>query len=91
MDFFDLLKMAVDKQASDVFISVGTPPSLKIDGQILPLKVDPLTHELAREMAFSVMTERQKKEYEEKKDCNFALVPPAFPGRFRMNVFQQQL
>ena len=32
MDFFDLLKMAVDKKASDVFISVGTPPSLKIDG-----------------------------------------------------------
>ena len=90
MDFFDLLKMAVDKKASDVFISVGTPPSLKIDGQILPLKVDPLTHTVAREMAFSVMTERQKKEYDEKKDCNFALVPPAFPGRFRMNVFQQQ-
>ena len=90
MDFFDLLKMAVDKKASDVFISVGTPPSLKIDGQILPLKVDPLTHDLAREMAFSVMTERQKKEYDEKKDCNFALVPPAFPGRFRLNVFQQQ-
>ena len=90
MDFFDLLKMAVDKKASDVFISVGTPPSLKIDGQILPLKVDPLTHDLAREMAFSVMTERQKKEYDEKKDSNFAWVPPAFPGRFRMNVFQQQ-
>ena len=90
MELLDLLKMAIDKKASDVFISVGTPPSLKIDGQILPLKVDPLTHELAREMAFSVMTERQKKEFEEKKDCNFALVPPAFPGRFRMNVFQQQ-
>ena len=90
MDFFDLLKMAVDKKASDVFISVGTPPSLKIDGQILPLKVDPLTHTVAREMAFSVMTERQKKEYDEKKDCNFALVPPAFPGRFRLTVFQQQ-
>ena len=90
MHFIDLLIMAVDNKASDVFISVGTPPSLKIDGQILPLKVDPLSHDLAREMAFSVMTERQKKEYDEKKDCNFALVPPAFPGRFRMNVFQQQ-
>jgi len=49
-----------------------------------------LTYESAREMAFSVMTERQKKEFDEKKDCNFALVPPSFPGRFRMNVFQQQ-
>ena len=76
MELLDLLHMAIDKKASDVFISVGTPPSLKIDGQILPLKVDPLTHTLAREMAFSVMTERQKKEYDEKKDCNFALVPP---------------
>jgi len=90
MELLDLLKMAIEKKASDVFISVGTPPSLKIDGQILPLKVDPLTYESAREMAFSVMTERQKKEFDEKKDCNFALVPPSFPGRFRMNVFQQQ-
>ena len=90
MEMIDLLKMAIDKEASDVFITVGMPPSLKIDGQILPLKTDSLTPQKCQEISYSIMTDRQQKEFEGEKEHNFALIPPGFPGRFRVNVFQQQ-
>ncbi|MDP6135299.1 uncharacterized protein METZ01_LOCUS119921 [marine metagenome] len=89
MKMLDLLRLMVKQQASDLLISVAAPPSLKVAGQVLPIKTDPLTPELARELIFSIMNDKQQAEFEAEKECNFALTP-ADIGRFRINVFQQR-
>ena len=89
MTMLDLLKLMVKQQASDLLISAAAPPSLKVGGQVLPVKTDPLTPEVARELVYSIMNDKQQAEFEAEKECNFALTP-ADIGRFRINVFQQR-
>ena len=89
MTALDLFRLMVSKKASDLFVTVGIPPSLKVDGQILPVKTDSLSAQAARELAFSLMDESQRQSFEVEKDTNFAVNPEAL-GRFRVNVFQQQ-
>ncbi|MBT5818901.1 MAG: PilT/PilU family type 4a pilus ATPase [Proteobacteria bacterium] len=89
MTALDLFRLMINKKASDLFVTVGIPPSLKVDGQILPVKTDSLSAQTARELAFSLMDESQRQSFEVEKDTNFAVNPEAL-GRFRVNVFQQQ-
>lgn len=89
MVFTDFLKLMVHKKASDLFITAGVPPSLKIDSKITPITRQALTPDQARDLAYSVMNEEQTREFEAKKECNFALNPVEI-GRFRVNVFVQQ-
>ena len=89
MTMHDLFRLMVKQNASDLLISVGAPPSLKIDGQVLPVKADPLTPDVARDLVFSIMTEVQHAEFELDNELNFA-VTPADIGRFRINVFRQR-
>ena len=89
MTMHDLFRLMVKQNASDLLISVGAPPSLKIDGQVLPIKTDPLTPDVARDLVFSIMTEVQHAEFELDNELNFA-VTPADIGRFRINVFRQR-
>ena len=89
MEMLDLLRLMINKKASDLFVTVGIPPSLKVDGQILPVKTDSLSAQTARELAFSLMDESQRQSFEVEKDTNFAVNPESL-GRFRVNVFQQQ-
>ena len=89
MTMHDLFRLMVKQNASDLFISVGAPPSLKVDGQVLPIKTDPLTSDMAQDLVFSVMTEVQRAEFELDNELNFA-VTPADIGRFRINVFRQR-
>jgi twitching motility protein PilU len=89
MTALDLFRLMVSKKASDLFVTVGVPPSLKVDGQILPVKTDSLSAQAARELAFSLMDESQRQSFEVEKDTNFAVNPESL-GRFRVNVFQQQ-
>ena len=89
MEMLDLFRLMINKKASDLFVTVGVPPSLKVDGQILPVKTDRLSAQAARELAFSLMDESQRQSFEVEKDTNFA-VNPELLGRFRVNVFQQQ-
>ncbi len=86
---YDLFRLVVKQNASDLFISVGAPPSLKIDGQVLPIKTDPLTPDVAQDLVFSIMSEAQRAEFELDNELNFA-VTPADIGRFRINVFRQR-
>jgi len=89
MNFLDFLKLMVHKNASDLFITAGVPPSLKVDGKITPITKQSLTPEQSRDLAFSVMNEEQRRQFEATNECNFAL-NPAEIGRFRVNVFVQQ-
>jgi twitching motility protein PilU len=89
MTMYDLFRLVVKQNASDLFISVGAPPSLKIDGQVLPIKTDPLTPDVAQDLVFSIMSEAQRAEFELDNELNFA-VTPADIGRFRINVFRQR-
>ena len=89
MVFTDFLKLMVHKKASDLFITAGVPPSLKVDGKIIPITKQALNPEQSRDMAFSIMNEEQRRQFEATNECNFALNPVDI-GRFRVNIFVQQ-
>ena len=85
----DLLRLLKQKNGSDLFITVGFPPAMKVDGRVTPVSKQPLTPENAKALTYCIMNDRQLKEYEATKECNFAISPPGV-GRFRCNSFIQQ-
>jgi twitching motility protein PilU len=85
----DLLKLMVTKKGSDLFITSGFPPAIKIDGKIIPQSNQVLTPQHTQEIARAVMNDKQAAEFESTKECNFAISPSGI-GRFRMNAFVQQ-
>jgi len=87
-DMHQMLAIAQENGASDLFISAGFPPSMKVQGVLHPLAEDKLTSYASRYYALSVMSESQQREFEKEKECNFAL-PTEF-ARFRVNVFLQK-
>ncbi len=89
MVFTDLLKLMVLKNASDLFITAGVPPCLKVDGKITPVTKQALTPDESRSFAYGIMNEEQRRSFEEDNECNFAIHPKKI-GRFRVNVFVQQ-
>lgn len=89
MKVTDLLRLMLKENASDLFVTAGAPPSLRVDGKVLPLESPPLTAEQSRDLAHSIMDEGQRGDFEATKECNFA-VNSADLGRFRVNVFVQQ-
>jgi len=86
---YDLLRLMLSKKGSDLFVTVGFPPAIKIDGRMTPVSNQPLTPTHTVELARSIMNDKQAAEFEEKKECNFA-INPAGIGRFRDNAFVQQ-
>jgi twitching motility protein PilU len=84
-----LLAMMVQKKGSDLFITAGFPPAIKIDGKMTPVTAQALTPQHTLELAHSVMNDKQAAEFEATKECNFA-ISPAGIGRFRVNAFVQQ-
>ncbi|MCH8078688.1 MAG: PilT/PilU family type 4a pilus ATPase [Proteobacteria bacterium] len=85
----DLLKLMIEKEGSDLFITVGFPPAIKVHGKITPVSKTELTADNTKALAYAVMNDKQLKEYEATKECNFA-VNPVGVGRFRANAFIQQ-
>jgi twitching motility protein PilU len=85
----DLLKMMIAKEGSDLFVTVGFPPAIKIHGQVTPVTKTPLKPEDTKSMVYAVMRDKQLKEFEATNECNFAISPPGI-GRFRANAFVQQ-
>ncbi len=77
------------KNASDLFITAGIPPCLKVDGKITPVTKQALTPDESRGFAYGIMNEEQRRDFEEDNECNFAIHPKKI-GRFRVNVFVQQ-
>lgn len=89
MDFDSLLKLMVHKGASDLFITAGVAPSLKINGKITPVTQATLTPKQAREIVHSIMSEEQRHQFESSCECNFAISASGI-GRFRVSAFQQR-
>ena len=89
MDFNALLKLMVSKKASDLFITAGIPPSIKVNGRISPVSQSTLTPDQAREVVFSVMNDHQRSEFERDHECNFAISATGV-GRFRVSAFVQR-
>ncbi len=85
----ELLELLVKQKGSDLFITAGFPPALKVDGRISPVSKTALTPQHTTELVRSVMNDKQAAEFEAKKECNFAIAPSGI-GRFRVNCFVQQ-
>src|SRR5215510_14067119 len=86
---YDLLRLLVSKKASDLFITVGFPPAIKMDGKMTPVSQQPLSAQHTAELVRSVMNDRQAAEFEATKECQFAISPGGI-GRFRVSAFVQQ-
>ena len=89
MDFEGLLKLMVEKGASDLFITAGVAPSMKVHGRIVPVTKTSLSPEKTRETVLGVMNESQRKEFVETRECNFAISARGI-GRFRVSAFYQR-
>src|SRR5690625_1275340 len=89
MDFDRLLKLMVEKSASDLFITAGVPPSIKVHGKVVPVTATPLAPEKARELVLGVMNEKQRREFLDTKELNFAISARGI-GRFRASAFYQR-
>jgi twitching motility protein PilU len=85
----DLLRAMKSKDGSDLFITAGFPPAMKIDGNVTPVTDKPLSEDQASMLTRAIMNDRQTKEFDSTKECNFA-ISPAGIGRFRVNAFVQQ-
>jgi twitching motility protein PilU len=85
----DLLRAMVAKKASDLFITAGYPPAIKLDGKMTPVANQPLTSQHTTELTRAMMNDKQAQEFEATKECNFAIAPGGI-GRFRVNAFVQQ-
>lgn len=90
MNINDLLKIAVDRKASDLHLKVGGHPVIRVDGDLTPLtELKRLMQEDTIAMAFSIMNARQKQRFKEELELDIAYQVPGL-GRFRCNVFQQR-
>ena len=85
----DLLRNLLTKGGSDLFITVGAPPSMKIDGKMVPITNQPLTMSHVQVLVRSIMNDKQSSEFEETQECNFAISLPNV-SRFRVNSFAQR-
>jgi twitching motility protein PilU len=85
----DLLRRMVERSASDLFLTAGFPPALKIDGEVRPQSERALAPEQSATLVRSLMNDRQTREFDATHECNFAIAPPGI-GRFRVSAFVQQ-
>ncbi len=89
MDIKELLVLMVQKKASDLFITAGRVPTLKVDGCLMPAAEMFLTADQALALVLIVMDQRQKDEFEKTKECQFAISVNEL-GRFRVSAFTQR-
>ena len=85
---YDLLRALVAKKGSDLFITAGFPPAMKVDAKMTPVSQQALTPQHTGVLVRSIMNDRQAADFEAHKECNFA-INPAGIGRFRVNCFVQ--
>jgi len=88
MDLSELLAFAVKNGASDIHISSGLPPLIRIDGEMRRIKVDSLTSNVVHDMIYDIMLDSQRKEFEERLEADFAF-EIASVARFRVNAYNQ--
>lgn len=88
-EFTSLLKLMAAQRASDLFITAGMAPSMKVNGTLSPVNDSPLTPQQSRDLVLSVMTPPQREEFEKTHECNFAIGLSGV-GRFRVSAFYQR-
>ncbi len=84
-----LLKAMIEKGASDLHITIGTPPQLRIDGKLHPLKMPPLSPPETKQLCYSVLTDAQKHRFEEQNELDLSFSVQRL-SRFRANIFVQR-
>ena len=89
IDFTSFLKLMAHKKASDLFITAGVPPSMKVNGKLSPITQSPLTPQQSRDLVLNVMSPAQREEFEKTHECNFAIGVSGV-GRFRVSCFYQR-
>ncbi len=89
MDITPFFKLMVDKGASDLFFSVGAPPNIKIEGITSPIGQAPIKSQQMAEIALSIMSDEQQKEFDATMELNMAISISGV-GRFRINMFRQR-
>ncbi len=89
IDFTSFLKLMAHKKASDLFITAGCPPSMKVHGKLSPITQSPLTPQQSRDLVLNVMSPAQREEFEKTHECNFAIGVSGV-GRFRVSCFYQR-
>ncbi|MEQ6343074.1 MAG: PilT/PilU family type 4a pilus ATPase [Gammaproteobacteria bacterium] len=89
MEFKDYLKILVMKDASDLYLTTGAPPSAKIQGVLTPLEPETMRPNAVKEIAYRVMNQEQITAFEQKPEMNLAISEPGV-GRFRVNIFKQR-
>lgn len=88
MDIAQLLAFGVKNNASDLHLSAGLPPLIRVDGDVRRINVDPLDHRQVHGMIYDIMNDRQRKDYEEYWETDFSFEIPGL-ARFRVNAFNQ--
>ena len=86
MDIAQLLAFTVKNGASDLHLSAGLPPMIRVDGDVRRVNVDPMNHELVHGMVYDIMNDKQRKAYEEYFETDFSFEIPGL-ARFRVNAF----
>src|SRR5580765_4461954 len=89
MDITELLAFAVKNKASDLHLSAGLPPMIRVHGDIRRINLPPMEHEDVHAMVYDIMSDSQRKHYEENLECDFSFAVPNL-ARFRVNAFNQE-
>ncbi|MCP5151388.1 MAG: type IV pilus twitching motility protein PilT [Ectothiorhodospiraceae bacterium] len=88
MDIGELLAFGVKNGASDLHLSAGLPPMIRVDGDVRRINVPPLEHKTVHELVYDIMNDKQRKDYEEFLETDFSFEIPGL-ARFRVNAFNQ--
>lgn len=89
MDITELLAFAVQQGASDLHLTAGMPPMIRVDGDVRRIKLPALSHKEVHALVYDIMNDKQRKEYEENLEVDFSFEVPKL-SRFRVNAFNQQ-
>ncbi len=84
-----LLKVMIEKGATDLHVTTGSPPQLRIDGTLIPLKSPPLTAPETKQLCYSILTDSQKQKFEENNELDLSFGVKGL-SRFRSNIFMQR-
>lgn len=88
MEITELLAFSADHKASDLHLSAGLPPMIRVDGDVRRINLPPLDHKQVHNLIYDIMNDRQRKDYEERFETDFSVEVPGL-ARFRVNAFNQ--
>lgn len=88
-DIAQILKFAIEKKASDVILTAGVPPTVRLKGELINTNAPPLTAELSKQMVYGILTDRQIAEFEQKRELDLSMTLDG-RHRFRVNIYLQR-